>query len=49
LCAAQELALCVDFKQDESYTPKTLAVRAGNSIQDMKARRRDLHSFCVVG
>ena len=29
----------MDFKLDESYTPKTVALRVGNSIQDMKARR----------
>jgi hypothetical protein len=34
----QELSVYVDFKLDESYTPKTISVRAGNSIQDMKAR-----------
>ncbi len=35
---AQELALYVDFKHDESYTPRAVAVKVGNSIQDMKAR-----------
>jgi hypothetical protein len=34
----QELALYVDFKLDESYTPKNISIRAGNSVQDMKAR-----------
>ena len=28
----------MDFKLDESYTPKTCAVRVGNNLQDMKAR-----------
>ena len=36
---AQELAVYVDLKLDESYTPKLLSVRVGNSLQDLKARR----------
>ncbi|CAD8082785.1 unnamed protein product [Paramecium sonneborni] len=32
----QEVALQLDFKQDESYTPNKLSIRAGTNIQDMK-------------
>jgi hypothetical protein len=37
----QELALFMDFKADESYTPKHVSIRAGNSMQDVKVRDRD--------
>ncbi|CAD8079269.1 unnamed protein product [Paramecium primaurelia] len=32
----QEVALYLDFKQDESYTPNKLSIRTGTNIQDMK-------------
>ncbi|CAD8184713.1 unnamed protein product [Paramecium pentaurelia] len=32
----QEIALYLDFKQDESYTPNKLSIRTGTNIQDMK-------------
>ena len=38
LRAAQELALYVDFKADESYTPKHVSIRVGNSAHDVKVR-----------
>jgi hypothetical protein len=31
----QELALYLDYRLDESYTPKLISVRAGNSFTDM--------------
>ena len=31
----QELALYLDYRLDESYTPKHISVRAGNSFTDM--------------
>lgn len=31
----QELALYLDYRLDESYTPKQISVRAGNSFTDM--------------
>ncbi|RHY26893.1 hypothetical protein DYB32_007189 [Aphanomyces invadans] len=31
----QEVALYLDYKLDESYTPKTLTVRAGTTCQDL--------------
>ena len=34
----QELALYLDHKADESYTPKNVSVRVGNSLADLKAR-----------
>lgn len=33
---SQELALYVDFKADESYTPKFISIRVGNNAQDVK-------------
>jgi hypothetical protein len=47
LLRRQELALYVDFKLDESYTPKNISIRAGNSVQDMKARRGAALFTCV--
>ena len=35
----QEIALFCDFKQDESYTPRLVSIRAGNSLHDARARR----------
>eukprot|EP00850_Spirogloea_muscicola_P002480 SM000009S23609 [mRNA] locus=s9:995061:996626:- [translate_table: standard] len=32
----QQLALYVDFKRDESYTPSKVVVRAGNSYHDLR-------------
>ncbi|BBN12628.1 anaphase-promoting complex subunit 10 [Marchantia polymorpha subsp. ruderalis] len=32
----QQLALYVDFKLDESYTPNKISVRAGNSFHDLR-------------
>ncbi|CAK85744.1 unnamed protein product (macronuclear) [Paramecium tetraurelia] len=32
----QEIAIYLDFKQDESYTPNKLSIRTGTNIQDMK-------------
>lgn len=32
---AQEIALYLDFRLDESYTPKQISVRAGDSFTDM--------------
>lgn len=34
--AVKEVALYLDFKLDESYTPKKLSVRAGSTVQDLK-------------
>ena len=31
----QELALYLDYRLDESYTPKIISIRAGNSFTDM--------------
>ena len=31
----QELALYLDYRLDESYTPKLISIRAGNSFTDM--------------
>lgn len=31
----QELALYLDYRLDESYTPKQISIRAGNSFTDM--------------
>jgi hypothetical protein len=33
---AQELALFVNYKQDESYTPNKLSIRAGTSFHDLR-------------
>jgi hypothetical protein len=33
--AVQELALYLDYRLDESYTPKQISIRAGNSFRDM--------------
>jgi len=32
----QEIAMYLDFKTDESYTPNKISVRAGNNLQDLK-------------
>lgn len=32
----QEIAIQLDFKQDESYTPNKISIRAGTSLQDLK-------------
>ena len=32
----QEVALYIDFKNDESYTPNKISVRAGTTLQDLK-------------
>mmetsp|Transcript_22502 Transcript_22502/g.42917 ORF Transcript_22502/g.42917 Transcript_22502/m.42917 type:complete len:180 (+) Transcript_22502:216-755(+) len=32
----KELELYADFKQDESYTPNKISIRAGNSFQDLR-------------
>mmetsp|Transcript_23903 Transcript_23903/g.28925 ORF Transcript_23903/g.28925 Transcript_23903/m.28925 type:complete len:178 (-) Transcript_23903:495-1028(-) len=32
----KELEIYADFKQDESYTPNKIAIRAGNSFHDLK-------------
>jgi hypothetical protein len=34
----QELEIYADFKQDESYTPNKISVRAGNSFHDLRVR-----------
>ncbi len=35
----QIIALYVDFKLDESYTPQRISVRAGSSFHDLKEIR----------
>lgn len=37
--AVREVALYLDFKLDESYTPKKLSVRAGSTAHDLKEVR----------
>ena len=38
-CAvSQELAMYVDVKVDESYTPKHVSIKVGNNAQDLKVR-----------
>lgn len=37
----QELHIYLDFKQDESYTPSRLAVRAGSAYHDLKVKEQD--------
>ena len=32
----KEIAMYLDFKTDESYTPNKISVRAGNNLQDLK-------------
>lgn len=32
----QELAVFLDYKLDESYTPNKLSIRAGTSVHDLK-------------
>lgn len=32
----QELAIFLDYKLDESYTPSKLSIRAGTSVHDLK-------------
>ncbi|KAM3135652.1 hypothetical protein pb186bvf_012323 [Paramecium bursaria] len=32
----QEISIYLDFKQDESYTPNRISIRAGTNIQDVK-------------
>lgn len=34
----QELEIYADFKQDESYTPNKISVRAGNNFHDLRVR-----------
>ena len=31
-----EIAIYLDFKQDESYTPNKISIRAGTNMQDLK-------------
>ena len=35
----QTIALYVDYKLDESYTPQRISVRAGSSFHDLKEIR----------
>ena len=35
---SQELALYAEFKLDESYTPKLISVRVGNSMAELRVR-----------
>ncbi len=35
----QELAINLDYKLDESYTPNKISVRAGTSVHDLKEIR----------
>jgi len=37
--AVREVALYLDFKLDESYTPKKLSIRAGSTVHDLKEVR----------
>jgi hypothetical protein len=32
----QEIRFYIDFKQDESYTPSTISIRAGTNAHDLK-------------
>ena len=32
----QQVAVYVDFKVDESYTPNKISIRAGNSFHDLR-------------
>ena len=34
----QQISLYLDYKLDESYTPNKVAIRAGNSVADLKVR-----------
>ena len=34
--AVKELVMYLDYKLDESYTPKKIAIRSGNTVQDLK-------------
>ncbi|CAI5711098.1 unnamed protein product [Hyaloperonospora brassicae] len=34
--AIKELVMYLDYKLDESYTPKKIAIRSGNTVQDLK-------------
>ena len=34
-CVIQEVALYLDYRLDESYTPRQISIRAGNSFSDM--------------
>src|SRR2546428_430297 len=42
-----ELAFYVDFKQDESYTPQKLSIRAGTGVQDLHVRRLARSKSCL--
>lgn len=37
--AVREVALYLDFKLDESYTPKKLSIRSGSTVHDLKEVR----------
>lgn len=36
---AQSIALYLDFKMDESYTPNIIHIRSGNSLSDLTVAR----------
>lgn len=45
----QELHVYLDYKQDESYTPSRLAVRAGSTYHDLKVSHARLSSGVLHG
>lgn len=46
-CALQQVAINVDFKVDESYTPNKISIRAGNSFHDLRVPTHTLQTFAV--
>ena len=38
LWGLQQVAIYVDFKVDESYTPNKISIRAGNSFHDLRVK-----------
>ncbi len=39
----------LDFKQDESYTPNKISIRAGTNIQDLKVMENNLKKIYKLG
>lgn len=34
----KEIAIFIDFKADESYTPNKISIRTGTTLQDLKVK-----------
>jgi len=44
----KEIAMYLDFKTDESYTPNKISVRAGNNLQDLKVIKIKEKNFAQI-